>query len=294
MNSTRNILRRTFSRCVRIAPRFRGLGRVVQLVDGLLTDGNNEFSYLATAVVNGFGPVLLDLRTFDQRHAYYFGGYESDAVDISKSLYNRGSFYDVGASIGIYSVSFAHAAAKLDHYVRAIEPVPANQERLHTQLTLSAISDRVTVHPVAVSDLEGRLRMSLCADRRPGNARVEAHGHYEVCVTTLDKIWRHHGCEDVGFVKIDAEGFDAKIICGAKELIRKCRPVILAEFSRHCMRKARIDMRPCWEMLVNEFQYVPRRIVGKELIPIKEPEDFEDLVFCWSGESRQMVPHVGS
>ena len=118
--------------------------------------------------------------------------------------------------------------------VHAFEPNPALIP------WLSRLSDaRLTIHPVALGDCTGEalLRVPFGPNGRPsqqGATLNERTGHR--CIEVPTSVCRLDDLElgDIGFIKIDVEGFEARVIDGARETIARCRPAMLIEIEeRH-------------------------------------------------------------
>ncbi len=132
---------------------------------------------------------------------------------------------DVGAYVGSYTV----ALAKLARTVYAFEP----DVELATLLR-RATPPNVRVSHNAVSDRGGttEFHVPLLAARRAVTcgSLVAAPGRdYDVRVvrtTTLDGALAN---SDVGFIKIDVEGAEHSVLVGGRQLIARCRPVVLVE-----------------------------------------------------------------
>jgi FkbM family methyltransferase len=132
---------------------------------------------------------------------------------------------DVGANLGVYS----RALSKLTPTVHAFEP---NREL--AQLLRRTLPRNVIVHEQALSSRTGcgTLRTPV-VNGRPvfGLASLEEHAAYPgsdqeaVQVAKLDDVLDG----DVGFVKIDVEGHELRVLEGASSLIERCRPVLLIE-----------------------------------------------------------------
>lgn len=277
----RNQLRRIVSMVTRRIPRVRGLGRVVLLLDRFLTQVNDPRSYEAVAAVNDGSRLLLDLRSREQKFAFYYGVLEPDFIVATKQNFQQGTFYDIGASIGLYTVAFGRICRDRGCLVRSIEPVPQNLERLRAQLLLNGLSQSVVeIDEVALGDTEGVAEMYLTDADIPGNAKVADYGNVQVRLTTLDLLWREHGCESIGFIKIDTEGWDAKIILGGREAISSCRPNMLVEFNRERMQIYNIPIEPCWKFLVDDLGYRAYRITSAGgLVPVTSPDMAQYLLF---------------
>lgn len=223
--------------------------------------------------------MILDLRDQEQQFWFYYGRFEKDLIEAVKRHLPPGAFYDVGASIGVYSCTFGRLCRATGGYVRAIEPSPLNIARLRQQLPCNGLDESVVrIDEVALGDRECRDTLKT-GGGIPGNA-ILAQGDFDVFVTTLDALWRHHGCEPIGFIKLDTEGWDARIIMGGQKAIRTCLPNLLAEFNRHRMQVYGISLEPCWGFLVDELGYEPHRVAGRgRLIRIAAPGDFENILF---------------
>jgi FkbM family methyltransferase len=132
---------------------------------------------------------------------------------------------DVGANLGVYS----RALSKLTPTVHAFEP---NREL--AQLLRRTLPRNVIVHEQALSSRtgSGTLRTPV-VNGRPvfGLASLEEHAAYPgsdqeaVRVAKLDDVLDG----DVGFVKIDVEGHELRVLEGASSLIERCRPILLIE-----------------------------------------------------------------
>ena len=121
-----------------------------------------------------------------------------------------------------------------------IQSVAANKFVLFANTNLEKVS-------VKIKDLEGLLAED---QNNKGNAHLienfdqldltkhrtnfgEKSLLKEVNVTTLDKYFsEENNLEKLDFIKIDVEGLEWKVIKGGKELIKKFRPIIVAETHR--------------------------------------------------------------
>jgi FkbM family methyltransferase len=246
-----------------------------------LTDENDPASYETAALVNGNNRLILDLRSWEQKFAFYYGTYEPELIQKTARLFTSGVFYDIGASIGLYAVAMANVCRHGGGYVRAFEPVPTNLRRLEAQIAENNLSNEwIRIEKIALSNEPGTANMVLCDGGKPGNAKITSSGEVSVEVTLLDKVWAERDHEQVDFVKIDTEGWDAKIIDGGKEMIRKCRPNMLVEFNRERMTNHGIPLQPAWDFLSGEMQYrVFHLDEHNPVVEVTEPGNLENLFF---------------
>lgn len=120
-------------------------------------------------------------------------------------------FVDVGANVGAYTVL---ACAARGARGRSYEPVPSTYRRLLENIRLNGLGSRVAAFNVGLSDGEGEL--DFTADENATN-HVLAAGDARECavkvrVSALDAALDG---ECPGLMKIDVEGFEARVIRGA-------------------------------------------------------------------------------
>jgi FkbM family methyltransferase len=143
---------------------------------------------------------------------------------------------DVGANYGYYSVLLGDLVG-LEGCVHSIEPNPAAATFLRKSLTLNGMTERTTVHQIAVGAKDGHVTLRV-PNGDPKNSHILAAGddgtwghspHHKVASKPLDILLADETAVD--FVKIDAEGSEADILTGMEGLIRKFRPSIALEFN---------------------------------------------------------------
>ena len=132
---------------------------------------------------------------------------------------------DIGANKGVYS----HLLARVCQGVEAFEPNP----KIYRILT-RALPRNVVAHQVALSDSIGTAELIVpmfgggysnqTASLNP-RKRNEGAGVVRVAQRTLDS----YGFSNVGFIKIDVEGFEPAVLAGARETIMRERPVMQIE-----------------------------------------------------------------
>jgi FkbM family methyltransferase len=138
---------------------------------------------------------------------------------------------DVGANRGVYTHIMSVQAGPEGH-IHAVEPYPANYERLQT---LARRRGNIIVHTLALSDRSGRamLRIPVYGGHRiDALASLEQNGtqSQDSCVVslcTLDELLE--GERRVSFLKCDVEGHEQRVFDGATRILGRDRPVVFAE-----------------------------------------------------------------
>jgi FkbM family methyltransferase len=122
------------------------------------------------------------------------------------------TFVDVGANVGLYSIFALDLGAR----VIAFEPLPRNLEELAENLAINGYD--AEVHPAAVGDAPGRLRLGG-PDANMGHLREDGDG-IEVDVTTIDAVL---GDRAVAGMKVDVEGAERRVLEGARRALAERR-----------------------------------------------------------------------
>lgn len=129
------------------------------------------------------------------------------------------TFVDVGANAGAWTsmwLRFAPAACRGILF----EPLPDMQKELLRLFEGSSI----TVLNAAAGDEEGTMPLAVDKTFSETSSLVAAvTDHQSVFCPTqvcrLDKVLLEHGMKQVDFLKVDAEGFDSRVLKGARDLI---------------------------------------------------------------------------
>jgi FkbM family methyltransferase len=130
---------------------------------------------------------------------------------------------DVGANIGYFTL-LAASLVGTSGRVFAVEPWPANLALLRRFVELNSLS-QVSVFGFGLGSSEGSERISQ-ADQNVFNNRtatmaVETGTILTVPVRPLDSCVREWGLNQIDLLKIDVDGFETRILQGAKETLER-------------------------------------------------------------------------
>jgi FkbM family methyltransferase len=142
-------------------------------------------------------------------------------------------FLDVGANIGIVTVTALkrHGFRK----VVSIEPEPGNFRLLEVNVTLNRGDAQVRTFNVAVSSDVGEAPLLLNKGSHgehalvTGTAAADSPDVVKVRTRPLDDVLADagHRPEDVGFLKIDTEGHEPRVLGGAASLLSAGPPTMI-------------------------------------------------------------------
>ena len=148
-----------------------------------------------------------------------------------------GTFVDVGAHIGWYSLKAAKAVGPKGRVI-AVEPNHETLLRLRDNIRASGASAVIVVAPVACSDSETTLKFYAAPRANTGESSLSSRNasqqgavaaSYQVRARRLDDIVREAGVTRVDAVKIDVEGAELLVLKGAVETLARYRPVVAVE-----------------------------------------------------------------
>lgn len=144
---------------------------------------------------------------------------------------------EAGCHIGTHTIKLS----KLSNKVYAFEPLPSSHSILSTNLQLNKCTN-VTLINKGVSNKPGTTKFGWVPDDNPGGAGLDDNPmgapnwvtspkkDIAVELTTIDSL----NLEKLDFMKIDVEGYELRVIEGAINTIKKCRPTIVLEcWSNH-------------------------------------------------------------
>ncbi len=130
---------------------------------------------------------------------------------------------DVGANLGIFSVMAAMSGAKK---VYAFEPIPETLAILKKTVAKNYLENVILPIETAIGNVEGSIDIkydgsgdqtaTISLDDKKKNLR-------KIRITMLDTILK---TEEVSFIKIDTEGYETEVLLGAKNIIKKYKPIL--------------------------------------------------------------------
>ena len=147
--------------------------------------------------------------------------------------------WDVGAHFGYHSLAFASMGAS----VVAFEPHPQNAARLRLNLGRNpSLADRIRLRTEALSNHDDVSEFILSDDLTGPSSGSHLAGATKPLSSVVYKKFQHgrvntrrvdsliaEGEESPSVIKIDIEGAELLMLQGAKELLRRKKPLLLIE-----------------------------------------------------------------
>ena len=174
-----------------------------------------------------WGPCTYFLKDeYVGRSIHNYGEYGPDETEMILSLAPAGKLcLDIGANIGVISMALLASG----HNVVAFEPQPEVFKLLEKNM-----GSYGKAYNTALGLDAGVVNMPKVYYSTKGNfgglgiGMGSIYGSYEVPVNSLDSYL----LEDVGFIKIDVEGFETQVLRGGRETIMRDKPIMYIEDDR--------------------------------------------------------------
>lgn len=165
-----------------------------------------------------------------------YGCWEKEMGNVFKKYIQKGdTVLDIGANIGYHSL---YCAALLNNTgkVYSFEPIPRLAKQLESSVKINNFSN-IQICNFGLAESDQDKKVLYLRDENIGGSSlfryenielVKVMGTTEVALKKLDNFLPH---EKVSLIKIDVEGYEYEALRGAHELLSKCHPYILMEYS---------------------------------------------------------------
>ncbi len=163
--------------------------------------------------------------------------YEPYEIEIIGNYLKSGMVgLDVGANIGLYSIVMSNLVGKTGH-IYAIEPDNFNYGLLKSNLKLF---NNINLLNIALSDYDGKISIYKDKTNFGGHSisKINTNGNefFEIETKTIDYLRYEIIKGRIGFIKIDVEGAEGKVIRGALQTLKGDKPVLFIEFNQPRLR----------------------------------------------------------
>jgi FkbM family methyltransferase len=184
---------------------------------------------------------------------------------------------DVGANIGYYTLLLAKICKK----VYAFEPDKNCFEILVKNIKENKLNNVVAMNK-AVSDKEGK-EYFMVDKENLGNSRIDVRCQMsdvrKIETISLNSLFKNI---KIDLIKIDTQGWEPKVVKGAKRIIKKYRPILFLEYSPKSYVENNLDGKT----MINFLRQIYKNIFTidywfyyyKKGIKIDTKTDYADLV----------------
>jgi FkbM family methyltransferase len=187
--------------------------------------GNGSTQRTATLQAGGYR-MSCDISLLLQRQFYFYGTYFLERANLdawAKHCQNSAVIFDVGANVGIYSLTAAAKQPKAR--IHAFEPTAHLAAHLRQTLITNQIAN-VEVNVCAVDETSGHALLNVWGAETEQNEGLNfvtqqavATHTVPIQTVTLDAFCEGKGIDQIDLLKIDIQGNEAKALRGARQLL---------------------------------------------------------------------------
>ena len=213
--------------------------------------------------------LVLEKDTFITECLEKDGHWEKPTIDICKEHLKNNSFViEVGAHIGSHTVILSDICK--DGFIYSFEMQKLIFQLLNANLLLNtcgnvfsymeAVSDENKIDYIGEVDYKNIKKFNSGL----GSLNmVRGHEGYPINIISLDN--KFSKIKRLDLIKIDAEGHEVQILKGAKELIKKFKPLILTEFDVNNKQEI-IDLLPEYKFEDISYNYELKGLTYRNLM----------------------------
>jgi FkbM family methyltransferase len=253
-------------------------------------------------------PTPFEVDFFGQRYSgslnvlvdqtvFFFGAYALQELYLLRDLLKlRGpqpTFVDIGANVGHHSLFLSRYASQ----VHSFEPWSVVSRHISEKISLNSITN-ISLHPVGLSDAEGSIDFYASASGNTGTGSFSgAHSQDrnqlvgKVAVERGDEYFAREGIVGVDVIKIDAEGWEPKVIAGLRNTIARDRPIIFMEYSSTTAASLREGIAELLRTLPEGYVALQATVGGREyvLTPVDRDQTETELVLIPSADRDRLL-----
>ena len=182
----------------------------------------------------------LDLSETIDSSLYYSGVFEIETLKcLQKQITPEMIVFEIGANIGSHSFEIAKLLQPKNGRLYCFEPTEYAFKKLCKNQRLNNFSN-IILENIALSDIEGMQRITPASSLETvafsaswdiKDMQSKQHAPQDIAFKTLDHYVVEQAIQHVHLLKIDVDGYELKVIKGAKETIQRDLPIIIIEFS---------------------------------------------------------------
>lgn len=185
----------------------------------------NEF----VCIVRGFKFLIKNPEDHVQRRLVHDRDLYEEPIlkDLNQYIPENPVIIDAGAHVGTHSLFWARYKNAKSIY--AFEPQADIFDILKTNIELNNYQNIIHPFNIGLSNISGKARISATVQNISALTQIKEDETGDITVESIDNF--DFNGEKIDFIKIDTERHEFKILQGAKNLIKKDKPVIFVETS---------------------------------------------------------------
>ncbi len=180
--------------------------------------------------------------------------------------------FDIGSWHGFFAGVMAAQGASAVH---VFEPLPANAERIRRLVALNP-EKSITLHARAVGERDGEMDLMIMPETSMAKLEMSTFQadntsatRVRVKVRSVDAMVAAGEIAPPELMKIDVEGAEAMVLAGARETIRRHRPMIFAEVHSSALLSECRALLEADGYVIETFDHDPANALAKDVFQIE-------------------------
>ncbi len=239
----------------------------------------------------------LDLSDWVQLVIYLFGDYKYESKEIilwQKLAKGQMNILDIGAHVGYYSL--LAGSVNNNAVITAVEPTPKTFNNLSENIKRNRY--KVTAYNMALGNSKGSVEMQQPDTMNSGMNFVKESGAISSASVAMDTLENFYSAQlngsDIGLMKIDAEGFEYKILQGGMKMFEACRPVIFIELLNSTLNRFNAATTDVYTLMCNAGYQFYKCTSGTTLEPCNTGEEGEVLILVHESKKEYLFSQINS
>jgi len=196
----------------------------------------NIMQYKKSVIHNNIDMIFTVPNQLNYFRVDTFSEKEPETLQWIDSIPHKSTLWDIGANIGLYSI---YAAKAKNCRVIAFEPSVFNLELLARNIFLNNLQERITIFPLALSNILGPNIMKLTTQEWGGalssfGENVGWDGKpindifsFYTYGCSMDETMSIFNLPQPHFIKIDVDGIEHIILEGGQDILKKIRGILI-------------------------------------------------------------------
>ncbi|MEO7989467.1 MAG: FkbM family methyltransferase [Chryseolinea sp.] len=162
-------------------------------------------------------------------HYLYFGFLDTGIANLFSLCKKNNTVIDIGANIGWTALNFAQLSAT--GTVIGFEPDPFNYSVCKANIARNTLPN-LMVLPFGLGETSAEVMMEVRTPENRGGNRIAPQGSagaVNVHIKRLDDVTEVSSLSAINLMKLDVEGYELKVLRGAKNILQKHKPTLFIE-----------------------------------------------------------------
>jgi len=218
----------------------------------------------------------LDLREAIDYEIYAHKIFEPDTTNAIKKFSKPGmNAIDIGANIGYYTLILAQAIEE-NGKVIAFEPMHWAFKKLEKNISLNKFNNIILENKALSDNNENNINAKFACSWPVFENKKNLHPIHKgkamenkTDMITLDSYANNKKIK-IDLIKLDVDGYEVKVLKGAKRILKEDRPIIISELGKYTLKE--VGDTP--ELMIDILLENNYKIINeKYLTPYKNKED---------------------